>query len=1012
VEDRTGAALVGAKVVARHTGTGSLRQTTTGSDGSFVLAGLLVGEYEVRASHEGFQPVVQRAVRVFVGETTVLHYTLDLGRFDLEVTVSGQPPLVNTESAELSYLVSQEAIEQLPLNGRNYTDLALLQPNVLAFAQRDGGSVVAHGLAASVNGRDPRSNVYLLDGTPQNDFTNGPAGSAASTALGMETVREFRIEVNAYSAEFGRNGGGQINVVTKSGSNDLQGSLYYFHRNDNLDARNFFDSAKKPEFKRHQAGLTLGGPLSRDRTFFFVGYEALRERLGRTISSVVPDEEARVGFLPDPNSPGGGISVGVDPAVQPYLEEFPLPNGPNLGGGLAVFDFGFDQTIDQDFAQFRVDHNFDPSRQIFGRYTFDDAEQRLPTDFPQFPRTFVSRNQFLTLEYRDFSSASWLHTGRFNFSRTRVGQDVEASVGPNVEPFVPGRSSLGDIDIGGIPRFGPQISANVSLVQNVLGGEYALSVPSGRHLWKFGGLVERYQNNMFNPTFSRGLFAFSDIRGFLENRPLRFLGLTPTGALDRYWRFTLFGVYAEDMVRLHPHLTLTLGLRYEFSTLPRERQGRDAALLNLDDPAPTTGQLYQNPTHRNISPRVGIAWDVFGNGRTSLRSGYGIFFNTNNQQNLIVTIANPPFTPRIIIPGPGFPVPEFDLGIGNSIRPVEFELKNPNVHTWNLSLQQEIGLDTVVSVGYAGSRGIHLLRSGDVNIPVPETLPDGTLFFPVDAARPNSAFSTIELKRSDGDSWYHALLFEVRKRWSHGLLFQSSYTFSRNIDTTQASTFFSDATNGTTSAFPEFPTLDYNRGLADFHAKHNWVVNFVWTIPFLDNLQGTSRWLLNGWQVAGIGTVRSGNPLTLFVQQNRSRSRSSPSLGPGLGFDRPSFAPGSTAASAILGGADQYFDPAAFVLQPAGTLGNLGRGALIGPTLRTFDLAFYKDTPVQIGGRETHVQFRVEIFNLLNRTNLGTPSLQAFAGRSDDEEPLPTLGRVRSTTTSSRQIQFGLRIQF
>jgi hypothetical protein len=971
-----------------------------------------IGEYEVHVAREGFQPVVQRGVRVFVGETAVLQFTLDVGTLDVEVVVSGQPPLVNTESAELSYLVSQEAIERLPLNGRNYTDLALLQPGVVAFAQRDGGSVVAHGLATSVNGRHPRSNVYLLDGTPQNDFTNGPAGSAASTALGMETVREFRVEANAYSAEFGRNAGGQINVVTKSGGNDLHGSVYYFHRNDNLDARNFFDSGEQPEFKRHQGGLAVGGPLRRERTFFFAAYEALRERLGRTISSVVPDEQARGGVLPDPINLGGTINVGVDPAVQPYLEEFPLPNGSNLGGGLAVHDFGFNQTIDQDFAQFRVDHSFTPARQFFGRYTFDDADQHLPTDFPQFPREFISRNQFFTLEYRDFAVGSLLQTGRFNFGRTRIGQDVEANVGPNVLPFVPGRPSLGDIDIGGMPRFGPQISADVTLVQNLFGGEYSLTVPRGRHLWKFGGLAERYQDNMFNPTFSRGLFAFSDIRGFLENRPLRFLGLAPTGALDRYWRFTLFGFYAEDMVRLHPNLTVTLGLRYEFSTLPRELQGRDAALLSLTDPAPTTGQLYENPTYKNISPRLGLAWDVFGNGKTSLRSGYGIFFNTNNQQNLIVTIANPPFTPRLIIRNPSFPVPPFGLGIGNSIRPVQFDLKNPNVHTWNLSLQQEIGLDTVVSVGYAGSRGIHLLRSGDVNIAEPQILPDGTIFFPATAARRNPAFSTIELKRSDGESWYHALLVEARKRWSHGLLFQSSYTFSRNIDTTQASTFFSDATNGTTTAFPEFPTLDYNRGLADFHAKHNWVVNFVWAIPFAQDLQGASRQWLDGWQVAGIGTVRSGNPLTLFVRQNRSRSRWSPSLGPGQGFDRPSFTPGRSADSAILGGPDQYFDPTAFVLQPAGTLGNLGRGSLIGPNLRTFDLAFYKDTPMEFGGHETNIRFRLELFNVLNRTNLGTPSLQAFAGASDNEQPLSTLGRVRSTVTSSRQIQFGLRIQF
>ncbi len=267
------------------------------------------------------------------------------------------------------------------------------------------------------------------------------------------------------------------------------------------------------------------------------------------------------------------------------------------------------------------------------------------------------------------------------------------------------------------------------------------------------------------------------------------------------------------------------------------------------------------------------------------------------------------------------------------------------------------------------------------------------------------------MKSSDGNSWYNALIFEVRKRWSRGLQIQSSYTFSRNIDTTQASTFFSDATNGTTNAFPEFPGLDYNKGLADYHAKHNWVVNFIWEVPFAKNLKGFAGALLDGWQLAGIAQARSGNPLTLFVQRNRSRSQWSPSIGPGLGLDRPSFAPGRTAADAVTGDPNHYFDPTAFVLQPAGTLGNMGRGALIGPNLRTFDLSALKNIRWSRLGENTRIQLRVEAFNLFNRTNFSPPSLLAFSG-VDGEGPLPSLGRIRSTVTSSRQIQLGLKIAF
>ncbi len=1015
IQDRSGGALSGVQLTARHTETGFTRSTVSGPDGRFVFAAVPVGAYEIRGALTGFRPLVRKGVELTVGETAVLDFVMEVGGLDQEITVIGQASLVNTQSPELSYLVSEGAIKELPLNGRNYTDLALLQPGVIPFPHRDGGSVVAHGLGTSINGQDPRSNVYLLDGTPQNDFTNGPAGSAAGTVLGMETIREFRVEVNAYNAEFGRNSGGQINTLTKSGTNDLHGSLYHFHRNDNFDARNFFDPGAKPEFKRNQFGGSLGGPMRQDRSFFFFGYEALRERLGRTVSTIVPDENARRGVLPDPSNPGQTLSVTIHDAVRPYLDEFPLPNGSNIGGGLAAYDFGFKQQITQDFGQARFDQNLGPNNQFFLRYTYDGAQQQLPTDFPQFPRTFVSRNQFLTAEYRQILSARTLNTFRASFSRTRIGQEVQANVSSRLQPFVPGRSQIGNIDIGGIPRFGPQTSVNVTLIQNLFGLEHGLIHTRGRHLLKLGALAERYRDNMFNPTFGLGIFTFADLREFLQNRPLRFLGLAPNGALDRYWRFTLFGFYAQDKLTVHPRLTLHLGLRYEFATQPRDIYGRDSALLRLSDPAPTTGQLYQNPTRKNISPRVGFAWDPQGDGKTSLRGGYGLFFNTNNQQNLIVTVTNPPATPRIIIDRSAnvtFPVPPFERGIGNSMRPVEWNLKNPNVHVWNLNLQRQLWADTLMTIGYAGSRGIHLLRSGDVNIPAPQRLSDGTLFFPENARRPNPAFSTIELKRSDGNSWYNAMVFEVRKRWSRELNFQSSYTFSRNVDTTQASTFFSDATSGTTSAFPEFPGFAYNKGLADYHAKHNWVVNFTWELPFAKSLRGAAGRLLDGWQVAGIAHVRSGNPLTLFVQRNRSRSQWSPSLGPGIGFDRPSMAPGRTHQDAIIGDPDRYFDPAAFVLQPAGTLGNLGRGALIGPNLRSFDLAAVKNTRWPKLSDRLAIQFRAEAFNLLNRANFGTPGLLAFAGATDNERPLASLGRIRSTVTSSRQIQFGLRISF
>jgi hypothetical protein len=1023
VKDINGAVIVGASVRVMHHETGLARTAVTDDEGRYIFPALPVGAYEVRAEQPSFRRYVFERINLTVNETATLDIVMQVAAVQEVINVTDETALVNTQTHELSYLVGEQAIKELPLNGRNYTDLAFLQPGVVAYPHRDTGSVVAHGTGISINGQDPRSNVYLLDGTPQNDFTNGPAGSAAGTVLGVETIREFRVETNAYSAEFGRNSGGQINAISKSGSNEFHGSLYEFHRNDNLDARNFFDPQEKPEFKRNQFGASFGGPIRRDKLFFFGGYEALRENLGRSIRTFVPDLDARQGILTrcavavpaGQTCPEASIireNVGVRATVRPYLDEFPLPNvGPSrVVGNLAAHIFSFNQRVDQNFFQGRVDYNRSDHHQFFARYTFDDAEQELPTDYPQFPRSFLSRNQFLTAEYRQTLSPNTLNTFRFGFGRTRIGQNVVANVTQDLQPFVPGRDLIGNIDIGGFPRFGPQTSGNLRLTQNVFSFEHGLVHSRGRHLLKAGALAERYQDNMVNPTFGNGVFTFPGIRQFLAGTPQRFIGLTPEGALDRYWRFTLLGFYLQDTMRVNSRLSLNAGLRYEFTTMPLDINGRDSALINLSDRAPTIGQLYQNPTHKNFSPRVGFAWDVTGDGRTSVRGGYGIYFNTNNQQNLIVTVTNPPATPRPVVANPTFPVPNFQGSI--SIRPVQYDLDNPYLQVWNLNVQRELWFDTVVTVGYAGSRGVHLLRSGDVNIPAPVIREDGTPFFPAGRPRPNTAFTTIELKSSDGNSWYNALVFEARKRFSRGLSAQSSYTFSRNIDTTQASTFFSDATNGTTSAFPEFPGLNYNKGLSDFHAKHNWVVNFTWALPFARGLDGVAGTLLDGWQLSGIGQARSGNPLTVFVQGNRSRSQWSPSIGPGIGLDRPSLAPGFTHDSAVVGDPEGYFDPAAFVLQPAGTLGSLGRGAFIGPNLRTFDLSAVKNTRWAALGEQTNIQLRVEAFNLFNRANFAPPALIAFVGAADNEATLSTFGRIRSTVTSARQIQLGVRVTF
>jgi hypothetical protein len=817
----------------------------------------------------------------------------------------------------------------------------------------------------------------------------------------METIREFRLASNSYSAEYGRGAGGQINAITKSGTNLLAGSAFEFHRNDAMDARNYFDVDEEPTFRRHQFGATLGGPLRRDRLFMFLGYEGLYENLGRTILTTVPDDNARRGVLPNG-------TFAISPNTLPYLLEFPIANGSPLGDGLARHRFSFDQRLAQNFVQARVDGVPSAGAQWFVRYTFDDAEQDLPTEYPQFPRAFVSTNQFATAEYRRVLTPATIGTVRFGFSRTFISQTVESNTTQNVSPFVPGRPTMGAIDIGGLQRVGPQISADLELGQDVFSGQIDLAHTRGRHLLKAGALVERYSATEFNPTFSRGIYRFANLQSFITGTAASFVGLTPAGDTNRAWDWTLFGGYLQDDWAVAPHLTLNAGLRIEGATVPVDP--RDVNMPDLLAPAPTVGPLYLNPG-ATLSPRLGFAWNVGGSNRTSVRGGYGLYYTVNNQQDLIVTVTNPPATPRVVIANPTFPVPPFANAGGISVRPIQYDIRYPRLHSWNVNLQHELGAGVVATLGYAGSRGEHLWRNADVNVPAPTILADGSPFYPPGLTRPNRAFSAIELKSSDGDSWYKALIVEIRRRWDHGLQVQSSYTWSKSEDTTQNATFFSDSTTSLVSAMPEV-IPDYNKGLSDFHAEHNWVLNGIWETPQLFSAGGIAGAVLNNWQIAAILRMRSGNPLTVFVQTNRSGSLWAPSLGPGTGPDRPSYAPGRGPDDAVTGDPLRWFDPTAFVLQPAGTFGNVGRNELIGPNLRTFDLSFTKIVPWSRLGSAGHLQIRAEIFNAFNRVNFGPPALVAFSGMGTDTAPLASFGQIRSTVTAGRQLQVGVRMVF
>ncbi len=1023
VKDQAGAVLPGVTITVTNLETGIARTTTTDSDGRYHVPQLSLGEYQVQAELEGFKTEVRTGIKLTVGREAIVDFTLQVGQITEQVTVRGEAPLVERTTASIAWLVDDMKIRDLPLNGRSVEQLVLLQPGVNVIATASRNFFAGRTVKISSSGTRQDMNLFLLDGTDINDFRNRTPGSVAGTLLGVETIREFKVLTNAYTAEVGKVAGAVVNAVTKSGTNELHGSVFEFHRNSALDARNFFD-ARKPPFIRNQFGWTLGGPIMENRSFFFGAYEGLRERLGVTQVGIVPDENARQGLLPDPENPGQLKNVGVDPAIKPYLDLFPLPNGRNFGNGTAEWLGSTPQPQREDFFQIRIDHQFSASDSFFARYTFDDAEGDRPRpDLPLITMAERSRNQYVTVEYDRTMSAALLNTFRFGFNRSFSFSENAPRV--NIPPalsFLPGKPFFrsGGIIIPG--AVSPLIGFIIDPIRDVLNlYEWSddLTYTRGPHSIKGGVNVKHLRFNTLFSFNDSGVYVFpsspvcpqSPLECFLTNRPTLFLGPLPGSDNDRSIRESMFGFYIQDDYQASSRLTLNLGLRYEFTTKPKDIFGEATNTYDRQGEA-IQGEFYLN---RNISlhsfaPRFGFAWDPLGRGKTSIRGGFGIYFQQITPFDLFGPIGGgAPVRKLATLIAPPFPdiVPALEEAAARGVPLINFPApltNTPYVMRWSLDLQWEFAPDTVFSVGYAGSRGVHLLRVFNGNTAFPEFLPDGRKFWPEGGSRRNPRFGASRWTVSDANSFYHGLILSLNKRLSRGLQFQVSYTVQKSIDDT-SSLFASDSTGeNVVSIDPDDRRL--NRGLSSFDVRQVLVFNYTYDLPLGRNSEGVARKLLAGWQINGITTIQSGSPFTVELTFNRSRNGGAPGIFSDLS-ERPDLRPGFS-NNPILGGPDQYLDRRAFALQPAGFLGNLGRNTLIGPGLVNVDFSLVKKTTIR---ERVDVQFRTEFFNLLNRANFDLPirTIPAF-----DAQGLPAgpLGRITRTRTAARQIQFGLKILF
>ena len=1022
VHDISGASVSDATVTVRQLETGATRTLTTDPEGRFFAPSVPVGLYEVSAAHKGFATQQQTGINLTVGQSLQLNLILGVATVQQAVEVNASDPDVNTTTQQTAGLVDERQVKELPLNGRSYDELLTLNPATVNYSnERSGGIGTSNssvGNMFAVSGRRPQDNLFLLNGIEYtgSSLINVTPGGTSGQLLGVDAVREFNVATDTYGATFGKRDGAQVSIVTTSGTNSLHGTAFEFIRNSALDARNYFDQGAIPEFQRNQFGASLGGPIRANKLFLFGNYEGFRQNWGLSALTLVPDNEARQGYLP--NSSGEEQYVGVNPSVAPLLALWPVQNGPELGGGIGEAFSHPPQHIREDFGTTRFDDNLSGKDLLFAVYTVDDSTANTPSQNPLSLIDESLREQVASVQEQHVFSPALLNTARFGYSRASYFFTGYSPV--SIPGWVAGQP-VGAIVISGstasngasqITQAGLNVGSNNAATRNLFTWDDHVYWSHGRHQIEVGLWLQRIQSNDLLAQDQYGQASFSTLQSFLQGTVKTFTVVPSPTELG--WRSLEGAAFVEDTFKVTPRLELRAGFRSESTNgwnEAHDHAANYAIVAGVLQTQPVVGgsALSKNRAVFLPEPRVGFAWDVWGNGKTAVRGGFGLYhglldtldyrLDQTAPFNTAESISNIAVSALHITPGTPPPA-------GSKISPsnVQPDINTPAVLNWSLRIEQQIASRTSLTVGYVGSHSYHQILSEDMNEPVPTYLADGSPFYPAGATNANPNLANSTSWASQGVAAYHSLIVDARRSFASGFQFRGNYTYSKNLDDGSA---WNTSVSGNTPAFVEFPLnpkLDWGPAATD--VRHAASFNGSYELPFgphrrfLTHASTPVNFVASGWTASAILAVQTGFPFTPQLGYNPTGN------GDTRNPVRPNWNPNFSGAL-YPRTPQQYFNAAAFLPPAAGTYGNVSRDALTGPGLSELDFSATRNAHLT---ERLGLQFRAEFFNILNHTNLQTPNEVTYTSATSGVSP--TAGLVSATSTTSRQIQFGAKLSF